>query len=294
MVSQPVDLPTLRLGLLPWLGLALLAGCRSEPEAAAPAGPETVAGARAEFANWLEHAPSSPFRALVQHPLADQVTLGPEGSDVPLPGLGSARLAETSGRLRLTLDGAERPLGRDRLTAAGPYQLLASGPPGRTVLTVFGPDAPRYHPPSYYPDLDRWRLEVALDRDGAGDEEHLLGPDGSEVEATGAGSVRLALDGDSLTLRVFRLRTPGSEEAELEIYFQDETNGHGTYPAGRFVSLVPSGDGGYRLDFNRARNPFCAYSAVYPCPAPWRGNRIAAPVEAGERYDGGDPDSPPS
>ena len=46
-------------------------------------------------------------------------------------------------------------------------------------------------------------------------------------------------------------------------------------------------DGQYRLDFNRARNPFCAYSSAYPCPAPWRGNVIPARIAAGERYSGG-------
>jgi uncharacterized protein (DUF1684 family) len=89
---------------------------------------------------------------------------------------------------------------------------------------------------------------------------------------------------------------PGAtaEESELEIFFRDETNGKGTYPAGRFVSLTPLADGQYRLDLNRARNPFCAYNSVYPCPAPWRGNTISAAVRAGERYVGGGLDTPPT
>jgi uncharacterized protein (DUF1684 family) len=86
---------------------------------------------------------------------------------------------------------------------------------------------------------------------------------------------------------VRRIPTPRTEESELEIYFRDGTNGRGTYPAGRFVTLVPEVDGRYRLDFNRARNPFCAYSTAYPCPAPWPGNTVPAPVRAGERYSGG-------
>ena len=75
---------------------------------------------------------------------------------------------------------------------------------------------------------------------------------------------------------------PVSGEATLEIYFRDLTNGQGSYPAGRFVELIPQADGRYRLDFNRARNPFCAYSSAYACPIPWRGNAIPAPVRAGE------------
>ena len=61
----------------------------------------------------------------------------------------------------------------------------------------------------------------------------------------------------------------------------------GSYPAGRFVSLLPRPDGSYFLDFNRARNPFCAYNTVYPCPAPWSGNNLPDAVKAGERYEGG-------
>ena len=53
------------------------------------------------------------------------------------------------------------------------------------------------------------------------------------------------------------------------------------------MALAPAAAGRYRLDFNRARNPFCAYSSAYPCPAPWPGNTVPASVTAGERYDGG-------
>jgi uncharacterized protein len=79
----------------------------------------------------------------------------------------------------------------------------------------------------------------------------------------------------------------GGEESDLEIFFRDGTNGQGSYPAGRFVSLIPAGKDRFRLDLNRARNPFCAYSPAYACPLPWRGNAIAEPVRAGERYAGG-------
>jgi uncharacterized protein (DUF1684 family) len=121
----------------------------------------------------------------------------------------------------------------------------------------------------------------------------MLTAEGTEVEATEAGTVSPVIGGKLAPLRVFRIPAPGGEESELEIYFRDGTNGRGSYPSGRFVSLIPTDDGRYRLDFNRARNPFCAYSTVYPCPAPWRGNTIASPVEAGEKYAGGGLTKPP-
>jgi uncharacterized protein (DUF1684 family) len=119
----------------------------------------------------------------------------------------------------------------------------------------------------------------------------VLGPEGIEVEAAEAGAVLVPIGGGT-RLRVLRIPS-GEEEADLEIYFRDESNQHGTYPAGRFVSLIPQPSGLYQLDFNRARNPFCAYSSVYPCPAPWAGNVLHARIQAGERYTGGGLDSVP-
>jgi hypothetical protein len=83
---------------------------------------------------------------------------------------------------------------------------------------------------------------------------------------------------------VRRIPDAASEEDELTIYFRDATSGEGTYPAGRFVTLDPLGGNRYRLDFNGARNPFCAYSTVYPCPVPWAGNTLPVAIAAGERY----------
>ena len=99
----------------------------------------------------------------------------------------------------------------------------------------------------------------------------MLGLDGVEVDAVEAGSVVVPIGGTRTRLIVRRLPVSGGEESELEIFFRDATSGNGTYPAGRFVALVPESPGRYRLDFNRARNPFCAYSSAYACPAPWRG-----------------------
>ncbi len=122
--------------------------------------------------------------------------------------------------------------------------------------------------------------------------QRLLAPDGVEVDAGDVGTVEVTIAGTPARLHVMRLPGATEDESELEIYFRDATSDHGTYPAGRFVSLIPRSDGRYLLDFNRARNPFCAYNTVYPCPAPWRGNQLTPAIRAGERYAGGDPNTP--
>lgn len=246
---------------------------------------EDVARERADYRAWLETAPNSPFAALAQQPVGAGVRLGPRDADVPLEGLAEHRVLARGGSLRLQTPSGTQAVGRGRPIKLGAHILYLTASARGTVVTVFGKPSGK-RPPGYYeydssvvftgPLLPPERLDKA----------RVLTADGVETEATEAGSVVVSL-GAPTRLRVLRIPSAGGEESELEIFFRDESNGHGSYPAGRFVNLIPLPNGEYRLDFNRARNPFCAYNSVYPCPAPWRGNTIPAPVRAGERYLGG-------
>jgi uncharacterized protein (DUF1684 family) len=170
--------------------------------------------------------------------------------------------------------------------------LVADGPFGRTVLTVFGPER-QGKPPEYFPYEHALVFEGGLKPPERTGQVRILTLEGNEVDADEAGSIELPIGGTKARLRVLRIPVGAGEESDLEIFFSDSTNGRETYPAGRFVTLQPTGTGRYRLDFNRARNPFCAYNAAYPCPAPWKGNVIAAPIRAGELYHGGGLSTPP-
>lgn len=255
-----------------------------------------LAAERREFVEWLRTAPTSPRKALVVLPVerGGALTFGPATADIPLVGVGEARLEERRGRLTLRQNGESRPLARGRPVPLGRYHVLAGGPAGRTTVTVFAPEVRAGKDPVYFPYDSGAARVVALTPPARPASQRLLAPDGIEVEATEAGAVSIILGGVPSTLRVMRLPGATQDESELEIYFRDGSNGRGTYPAGRFVSLIPRPDGRYLLDFNRARNPFCAYNTAYPCPAPWRGNALPAPMRAGERYEGGGLDVPPA
>lgn len=69
--------------------------------------------------------------------------------------------------------------------------------------------------------------------------------------------------------------------------FQDGTNKDATYGAGRFLSADLPVDGKVILDFNRATNPYCAYTSYATCPLPPLANRLDLRVEAGEKRYGG-------
>lgn len=68
----------------------------------------------------------------------------------------------------------------------------------------------------------------------------------------------------------------------------DLTNGHETYPGGRYLYAPahrePNGEVSVDLDLNRLYNPPCVFSEFATCPLPPRQNRLDIRVEAGERW----------
>src|SRR5258708_1005922 len=75
--------------------------------------------------------------------------------------------------------------------------------------------------------------------------------------------------------------TPVVEEGSPDLFFVcgDQTNRTETYGAGRFLYAAPPQDGYVVLDFNRAYNPPCAFSAFATCPLPAKENKLALKVE---------------
>lgn len=242
-------------------------------------GQDEVIRERREFTSWLLTSGVSPRAAVAQQAIGGGLTIGPRDADIPLTGVARHDVVVEPGRVVVRGPLLTRTLGRGALATLGAYKLLLQGAGDRPVLTIFG--APREHePPEWFAYDSTQRLEVRLTPPEAAGKVPVTGADGVETLATEAGTVALP---DGARLRVRRFDT-GRDESELEIYFRDKTNGDATYPAGRFVTLEPLGRARYRLDFNRARNPFCAYNTVFPCPAPWPGNQLTGPVAAGEKY----------
>jgi uncharacterized protein (DUF1684 family) len=247
---------------------------------------------RRDYAAWLATSMLSPYALLLMQPVGSGISIGAEPADIPLPGIGRGIAREERGVITFQRDSGRVVLPRGRPVTVGKFTLIASGAPGRGVVAAFGA-VRRAESPTWYganPDLD---LTVTLQPGTGRDGFRILGPDGAETEATEAGTVQVALSGTSTTLRVYRIPGDEADEAEFLIYFRDGTSGKGTYPAGRFVTLLPLGANRYRLDFNRARNPFCAYSSGFPCPAPWPGNTLPVTIAAGEQYHGGTPPAAP-
>jgi uncharacterized protein len=85
----------------------------------------------------------------------------------------------------------------------------------------------------------------------------------------------------------YRLEPVGEQGArQLFFIFGDKTNGKETYGAGRFLYTDPPKNGKVILDFNKATNPPCAFSAYATCPLPPATNRLPVHIEAGEKKFG--------
>jgi len=95
------------------------------------------------------------------------------------------------------------------------------------------------------------------------------------------GTLAFTLQGRQLRLSAFR--EVGDTTDRLFVPFTDLTTGKETYKAGRYLDIPRSPTGLYVVDFNRAFNPFCAYSSNYDCPYPPKENRLPVAVTAGEK-----------
>lgn len=138
--------------------------------------------------------------------------------------------------------------------------------------------------------LSYFAVDPALRFDGltlrpyAGDEPlafEIPTSDGQLRPARRAGSFTFAIGGGTSSLTAYVLG--GGDAASLFVPFLDETSGHETYGAGRYLDLEAEPDGTYVIDFNLAYHPYCAYADRYSCPLTPAENRLPLRIAAGER-----------
>jgi uncharacterized protein (DUF1684 family) len=98
------------------------------------------------------------------------------------------------------------------------------------------------------------------------------------------GEAHFTLAGKPQVLEIYQsvaLREKPEYKDHLFLPFTDATNGAETYGGGRYLDLkIPKGKT-IIIDFNKAYNPYCAYSKKYSCPVPPLANRLDLPIEAG-------------
>lgn len=130
---------------------------------------------------------------------------------------------------------------------------------------------------SWYPVDRSWRIEAKFT---AWSTPHSLvfhNTIGQEEREASPGYATFQKDG-----REFRLE-PMLDDGELFFVLRDQTSGQTTYGASRFLYADPPKNGVVTLDFNKAENPPCAFTAYATCPLPPPQNRLALSITAGEK-----------
>ncbi len=112
--------------------------------------------------------------------------------------------------------------------------------------------------------------------------------DGSAKEYVRYGIASFTLNGKPLKLTIYRsIQLMATEQYKdyLFLPFTDLTNDKETYGGGRYIDLSTSSvkNNQVEIDFNKAYNPYCAYSSGYSCPVPPEENDLPVAVRAGEK-----------
>lgn len=133
----------------------------------------------------------------------------------------------------------------------------------------------------YFPERPELAMELPLDESGPGVGERVDLPtsDGGTKPFVRAGRVRFAMDGQEITLTVFKEVGRG----RYFLPFKDATSGVETYRGGRYLDPRARPDGTLVVDLNYAYSPYCAYGEGWSCPLPPDENVLPVRIEAGER-----------
>lgn len=91
------------------------------------------------------------------------------------------------------------------------------------------------------------------------------------------GQFQFSVDGQQAQLTIY------ANEHGYFLPFVDSLSGEETYGAGRYLEPERTPNGQFRVNFNLAYNPYCAYNERYSCPITPFENRIKVPIRAGEK-----------
>jgi hypothetical protein len=138
-----------------------------------------------------------------------------------------------------------------------------------------------FHPLRYFPLSPRYVVRATLERRTAPEEAFLRTNRDNQAVMRYLGDLSFTLDGEPMHLRLYH----AGEGVGTSVFipFRDLTSGRESYGAGRYLMLELNEADDYELDFNRAFNPYCAYTDDFECPFPPAENDLPAAVRAGEK-----------
>ncbi len=181
---------------------------------------------------------------------------------------------------------AERIVPEETRIETGPFALRPYVQDETGILILFDSRRTaggRFEPPRYFPIDPSFRIRAPLVRLEKPEPRTFATSLGRSKGYLHVGYFVLPLRKPPVRVHVYQPTFVARPGEALSILFTDGTTAKETYGAGRYLDLDPPEDGLYTVDFNRAYNPFCAYTRVYNCPIPPQENRLPVAVRAGEK-----------
>jgi uncharacterized protein len=138
-----------------------------------------------------------------------------------------------------------------------------------------------FHELVYFPPDPSYRVRAALERLEAPAEAYLRTNRDNQAVMRYLGDLLFRVGGRALRLRLYH----AGEGVGTSVFvpFRDTTSGRESYGAGRYLTLELNESDVYELDFNRAFNPYCAYTDDFECSFPPAENDLPVPIRAGEK-----------
>jgi uncharacterized protein (DUF1684 family) len=142
----------------------------------------------------------------------------------------------------------------------------------------------KFEPLKYYEPTSEFIFKSKLYRDIPQDTISIFGTRGEERKAIIEGYVLLNYKSKDHKLNIYKSYGPQGQ-SYYSIWFTDKTTGKETYPVGRYLDFKLNNDPEfiYEIDFNRAYNPYCAYSDLFTCPIPTKDDYLDFEIKAGEK-----------
>lgn len=129
---------------------------------------------------------------------------------------------------------------------------------------------------AYFPENSSLRFDASLERFPEQEEIQMQTSTGDVQTYQRFGRFTFQVDGQEAELTIFQ------DSNGYFLPFVDSLAGEETYPAGRYLEPDPLPNGKFRIDFNLAYNPYCAYNDQWSCPLTPFENRLKVPIRAGE------------
>ena len=138
-----------------------------------------------------------------------------------------------------------------------------------------------FHPLRYFPPNAALKVTARLERLPEPREAYLRTNRDGQAVMRDLGRLTFAVGDREVSLRLFH----AGEGVGTSVFvpFRDLTSGRDSYGPGRYLTLELNESDVYELDFNRAFNPYCAYTDDYECGFPPAENDLPVAIRAGEK-----------